>query len=97
MAEVKERICVDFDGTIFDGVGIMPGCIEALTSLQETYRIAIFSARPTDAERKQMAEILETHGVPHDEILPPKPDAKFYLDDKGRQFQDWSDVLSRLR
>ena len=88
----RPRYCVDFDGTIFDGVRILPGCIEALTELRKTYSIAIFSARPTDAERKQMADILNANGVPHDEILPPKPDAAFYLDDKGRRFEGWDKV-----
>lgn len=88
----KPRGCVDFDGTIFDGVGIFPGCIDVLTELRKTYSIAIFSARPTDAERKQMVDILIQHGVPYDEILPPKPEADFYLDDKGRQFQGWDKV-----
>lgn len=93
----KPRICVDFDGTIFDGSGIFPGCIEALTELRETYSIAIFSARPTDAERVHMAEVLRLHGVPHDEILPPKPEALFYLDDKGRRFAGWDKVIDSLR
>ncbi len=89
---MKPRICVDFDGVIFDGVGIFPGCVEALTELRKTYSIAIFSARPTSAERTQMGVILLTRGVPYDEILPPKPEAAFYLDDKGRQFQGWDKV-----
>jgi ribonucleotide monophosphatase NagD (HAD superfamily) len=88
----RQRICVDFDGTIFDGQGIFPGCIETLRELHKTYRIAIFSARPTEAERNHMLNILEQHRVPYDEILPPKPDAAFYIDDKGRQFQGWDKV-----
>jgi hypothetical protein len=88
----KPRICVDFDNTIFDGVGILPGCVEGLRELQKTYSVAIFTARATDAERRQMAEILHTNNIPHDEILPPKPEAAFYLDDKGRQFQGWDKV-----
>jgi ribonucleotide monophosphatase NagD (HAD superfamily) len=85
----KLRICVDFDGTIFDGVGIFPGCIEFLQELRKNYSVAIFSARPTEAERVQMVHILNTKHVPYDEILPAKPDAAFYIDDKGRQFQGW--------
>ena len=88
----KPRICVDFDGTIFDGVGIFPGCLEFLTELRKSYSVAIFSARPTDAERVQMVKILDAHGVPYDEIMPIKPDAAFYLDDKGRHFQGWDKI-----
>jgi ribonucleotide monophosphatase NagD (HAD superfamily) len=86
---MKPRICVDFDGTIFDGAGIFPGCIEALAELRKTHAVAIFSARPTLAERQQMMDILNRHAVPHDEILPPKPEAAIYIDDKGRRFEGW--------
>jgi ribonucleotide monophosphatase NagD (HAD superfamily) len=89
----KPRLCVDFDGTIFDGIHIFPGCIEALTELRKTYSLAIFSARLTDAERRQMKNILDMNGVPYDEILERKPDAVAYLDDKGIHFDSWSNFL----
>ncbi len=93
----KPRICCDFDGTITpDGKTIFPGCIEVLTELRKTYSIAIFSARPTDAERVQMVKILDQFGVPYDEIMPIKPEAMFYLDDKGRRFEGWDKVLANL-
>ena len=88
----KPRLGVDFDGTIYTGDAANPiflGCIEKLTELQQTYTIAIFSARLTDAERWDMSRILREHGVPYDEILPQKPECAFYIDDKGRQFQGW--------
>jgi len=91
---MKPRICVDFDGTVFDGQGIIPGCIEKLTELRKTYRIAIFSARPTELERIQMGVILLTRGVPYDEILPPKPEAVAYIDDKGIRFEGWDKVAN---
>jgi ribonucleotide monophosphatase NagD (HAD superfamily) len=84
---------VDFDGTITpDGKTIFPGCVEVLTELRQNYSIAIFSARPTDAERTQMVETLNTNNVPYDEILPPKPEAAVYLDDKGLKFEGWDKV-----
>jgi hypothetical protein len=87
---MKLRICIDFDGTITpDCKTVFPGCVEALTELRKTYSIAIFSARPTDAERRQMVDILINNGVPYDEILPPKPQAVLYLDDKGLRFENW--------
>lgn len=89
---MKRRICVDFDGTIFDGVGIFPGCVARLTELQLTHVVAIHSARATDAERQQMIEILAQHNVPHDEVLPPKPDADIYIDDKGHRFDGWDKI-----
>ena len=88
----KQRICVDFDGTIYDGVGIIDGCIEKLTALSEKYVISIFSARATEPERCQMEDILKRFGVPYDEILGIKPDAVVYIDDKGRQFTSWENI-----
>jgi hypothetical protein len=93
MQASKERICIDFDGTIFDGVGIFPGCIEKLTQARKYYSVAIFSARATEAERTHMKQVLDDNGVPYDEILPPKPDAVAYIDDKGFHFDgDWNKV-----
>jgi len=89
----RPRLCVDFDGTIYTGVGLNPGCVEALTRLRQTYRIAIYSARLTDTERQQMKEFLDANQVPYDEILLPKPDADFYIDDKGVRFTSWEKVL----
>lgn len=89
----KPRVCVDFDNTIYTGAGIFPGCIEKLTEFRLTHTVSIFSARLTDAERRQMKELLDQYGVPYDEILPQKPDAVMYIDDKGRQFKgDWSEI-----
>ncbi len=96
MTEAKPRICVDFDGTIFDGIGIFPGCAAALSELRKTYSVAIFSARPTDAERRQMVDIMTTNSVPYDEILPPKPEAVAYIDDKGIRFEGWDKVMAHI-
>lgn len=95
--ELKPRLCVDFDGTIFDGNGLFPGCVEILSDLQKEFRIAIFSARATDNERYQMMKLLAVHDVPFDEILDGKPEAAFYLDDKARQFRGWEKVREQLR
>jgi len=93
---MKPQVCVDFDGTIFDGRGVIPGCIEALTQLQQKYFIAIFSARRTDTEWKQMVSVLKQHSVPYDTVLPPKPEAEFYIDDKGVRFTSWAEVLKTV-
>lgn len=93
---LKPRLCVDFDGTVYDGEKLFDGCLEVLAELRKDFRIAIFSARPTQAERDQMIKILAQFNVPVDEILPCKPEAAFYLDDKGRQFQGWDKVLEQV-
>lgn len=94
---MKPRLCVDFDGTVYDGKTLFEGCVEALTELLQCFRVAIFSARATQAERDQMIRILAEFNVPVDEILPGKPEAAFYLDDKGRQFTSWDKVREQLR
>jgi ribonucleotide monophosphatase NagD (HAD superfamily) len=96
MNDNKPRICVDFDGTIYDGVAIFPDCVEVLTTLRQRYIIAIFSARATPAERNQMIAILNEHRVPYDEVLPPKPAAELYIDDCGRHFTSWKSIAELL-
>ena len=89
----KPRICVDFDGTITpDGRIIFPDCISTLTRLHEKYRIAIYSARLTEAERLDMEAVLDSNKVPYDEILPRKPEADYYIDDKAIRFEGWDKI-----
>ena len=86
---MKPLLCVDFDNTITpDCKTVFPGCIEALTKFRETYSVAIFSARKTDAERTQMKSLLDSLGVPYDQILERKPDAVAFIDDKGIHFDE---------
>lgn len=91
----RPTLCVDFDGTIYSGDSLrpmLPGCVEALTHLKQTYRIGIFSARLTPRERQDMKSILDGNNVPYDEILERKPQAVAYLDDKGFKFESWDKV-----
>lgn len=90
-SKLRPRICVDFDGTIWDGFAVLPGCIEKLRKIQWKYTICIFSARHTDTEKAQMMRILQAGGVPYDEVLV-KPDAVAYIDDKAVHFNCWDDV-----
>lgn len=97
MPEVKPRICVDFDDTIFDGDGLKEGCIEALTQLRERFTIAIFSARLTDSERAAMVNFLTANSVPYDEVLERKPEAVAYIDDKAVRFTSWDKIVEDLK
>ncbi len=89
---MKPRLCVDFDGVIFDGTGLIPDCVASLRKLQQTFSIAIYSARVTEAERDHMKYMLGHLGVPYDEILDRKPEAYAYIDDKAIQFTSWAAV-----
>lgn len=88
----RPRLAVDFDGTIFDGKNILPGCVEVLTRLRLKYRIAIFSARATASERNEMTLLLIKNEVPYDEILDQKPEFEFLIDDRAIRFESWEKV-----
>jgi hypothetical protein len=93
----KNRICVDFDAVIYDGANILPDCIEILSLLRKDYLIAIYSARLTDVERSQMEKLLNQNAVPYDEILPRKPQADYYIDDKAIKFIDWKTTVAQIK
>ena len=88
---MRPLLCVDFDGTIWDG-DLLPGCVEKLSELRQRFYIGIFSARQTAGERQQMRTLLDTLGVPYDEILGVKPNAVAFIDDKGLHFTNWADI-----
>jgi ribonucleotide monophosphatase NagD (HAD superfamily) len=91
--ENKPRLAIDFDGTIYDGKEVLPGCIEALAELRKTYTISIYSARQTDHEREQMKSILDVNGVPYDDILGIKEEYVALIDDKAIRFDgNWATV-----
>lgn len=88
----KPLICVDFDGTIFDGVGVYPGCIEKLNEFRLNHRVMVFSARD-GVYREWMIAYLKSARVPYDLIGPVKPNAEAFIDDKGVHFDgDWSAI-----
>lgn len=93
---MKPLLCVDFDGTIYDGAKIIAGCHGALSILQKLYTIGIFSARETDAERADMKRILDEQHVPYDLILERKPNAVRFIDDKGIRFTSWEEVMDSM-
>lgn len=110
----RKTICVDFDGTIsqydgWEGNGNygdpLPNVVKALHSLKALeYKIIIFTTR---AEDFLIAEYLEKHNIPFDEINrnsdnPPysnmgKPIADYYIDDRAIEFKDnWIEIAERI-
>ncbi len=43
-----------------------------------------------------MKAILDSYGVPYDEILERKPDAVAYIDDKAIRFENWTGISAYL-
>lgn len=91
------------DGTIYDSP--VPGVAAALAKLRERFRILIYSCRAYDrifdgihepSQAPQMAEYLDKHDIPYDEIYTGhgKPVAYLYIDDRAVQFNgDWRQTL----
>ena len=105
------RICVDFDGTIYDwGNGtLIDGAKEGLKKLKGNgIEINIFSCRTSHEfrsypiDRKQeiifMESFLNENDVPFDRILDvDKPVADLYLDDRGIGVNNnWEEVVDNI-
>ncbi len=105
-----QRICIDFDGVIFDEKTRepIPGCKEALTKLQNAgIEIWVYTARGYVSGGTQNAiekvtttlkDFLQKHGIPYDDIyFGLKPAADIYLDDHAIEFKgEWAPVIGRI-
>ena len=110
MASVKppkkpEIIAVDLDNTLIDkDNNLINGAKEALEKLKEKgYEIVVYTARfaltPKDQWQSLHANIeglLNKLQVPFDKISLIKPVCKFYIDDRGVKFDNWSDVMKLI-
>lgn len=100
----RDTVCVDFDGVLHSYVSgwkggtvipdpPVPGAIEWLTKLHESYEIAILSTRTREAGAADaMRGWLRDHGLAPeilDRISFPrsKPPARVYIDDRGWRFE----------
>ncbi len=108
-----KNIAVDFDGVIHnfdkgwhDGTCYgepLPGSLEALKKLSETYRVIIFSSkvrpdRPL-VDGKTGYELVMEWLIKYevdkyvDEVTYEKPRAQYYIDDKAIEFTTWDKAL----
>ena len=106
-------VAVDFDGVIHDasqgwGDGTcygdpLPGSIDAIKKLSETYDVVIFTAkakldRPL-VDGKTGAMLVREWFIKYGiidcikSITSEKPRAELYIDDNGYRFQNWNDTL----
>lgn len=112
----KNNIAIDFDGVIHDFQGWgdgtcygdpLPGALEAIKKLSETYNIIIFTAKARPDRplvkgktgHQLVVEWLEKHSVMDlvDQVTHEKPRAKFYIDDKAIRFINWEQVFLELK
>lgn len=98
------------DGTIYDPP--LPGALEALTTLLETYAVFIHTSRDPGAVAGWLAErgfdtVLDVDGPTHPKrefwnergvllVTDRKLPAVAYIDDRGIRFTDWPTALSDL-
>lgn len=111
-----KNIAIDFDGVIhnfdkgwYDGTCYgepLPGALEAIRKLSESYTIIIFTAKAKPSRplvngktgTQLVKEWLEGHDVMKyvSEITSEKPRSQIYIDDKGYHFQNWEDTMKYL-
>ena len=111
-----KNIAIDFDGVIhtfdkgfYDGTCYgepLPGSLEAIKTLSETYNIIIFTAKAKPSrplvDGKTGTELVIEWLTKHDvmqyvvEVTSEKPRAQLYIDDKGYHFENWVDTIKYI-
>ena len=101
-------ICVDFDGVIYPnfkylGTTIIkgdpvPGAVNTLVKLAESFTVVVHSARCDTPEGvAAIRKYLDSIGLGAFEVLRDKPRAKIYIDDRAVCFNgDWARTLSEI-
>ena len=113
----NKNIAIDFDGVIHnadkgwhDGTCYgepLPGAIESIKLLSQTYKIIIFTAkakhdRPLVDGKTGVELVKEWFGkyglnTYISEITSEKPRANLYIDDNGYRFENWNDTLKFIK
>jgi len=108
-----KNLAIDFDGVIhnddkgfYDGTcyGLpVPGSIEAIMSLSQTFRIIIFTAKAKPSRplvdgktgTQLVWEWLDRYGIASyvAEVTAEKPRALLYIDDHALSFSNWDETL----
>lgn len=96
-----KTLCVDIDGTIcseektFERPLAMPleGAVEALRMLKANDNtIILWTARGWEQYRVTK-HWLDQHGFVYDQLIMGKPIVNFFIDDRGRHFKSWSELI----
>lgn len=103
-----KTLCFDFDDTLYHRSTGEPiaGAAEALRQLHtDGYTILISSSRMNPElwgdlvqfREKEIVEWMEKHKIPYNKIVPFKPAADPYIDDKALRFEgDWEKTLEEI-
>ena len=86
------RICIDFDGVIFDkGTGMLiEGSRRTIWNYCKAgHEVTIFTNRP-DYEYTSVKAILDANSVPYDRIICGKPSYDVFIDDRNQRFTGWN-------
>ena len=95
---------IDFDGVLHDQnpdpgrkMGKpLPRAKEAMMLLKEGgHRVIIFTHRAA-SNQYHVAEWLKFFGIPYDEITAVKPNADYFIDDRGVHFVSWDELIPKL-
>ncbi len=92
------------DGTVYDDP--VEGSYESLERISKTYRIVLFTCKANPnrplIDGMTGVELIEEWLKKHDmykfveKVVWGKPNAKFYIDDKGIRFINWEDTLKEI-
>ena len=96
-------LAVDFDGVLMDPTNRKPGkrmgepvegAVAAMQRLhQQGHTLIIHTVRGNRPDH--VAEWLRFFGIPYDSIAD-KPEAAYYVDDRGLRFTSWSQTLQEI-
>ena len=101
-------ICIDFDGVIYPnfkylGAAVIKGVpvagsVEALITLSKNYTVVVHSARCDTPEGiKAIRDYLDRIGLEDIEVVPDKPRAKIYIDDRAVCFKgEWGETIADI-
>src|SRR5258708_970132 len=100
-------LAIDFDRTIHDidnpieGMKMgkpMPGAEEALEAIKDAgHQIIIHTTRAkTEKSTEVVQEWLDYWDLPYSDITAVKPNADYYIDDRGLRHTTWLDTLTLL-
>lgn len=95
-------------GQNYADVNPLPGAVETLKRLRtEGHYIIILTARNMSTYDNNLGKVvanqapividwLKKYEIPYDELLFGKPNADFFIDDKGIQFTNWNEINKKL-